>query len=390
MRNKLKNNNGSALLIAIILMFMLMGFAIMSVNRSTTDMELSYNQVHDEQSFYIAEAGAKHALAAINADNTWRSGYSNQTYGNGAFTVTVTDSLADSTLVDTILVVSKGDLNEASSTVELTVVPVYYYPFRYGMFGEAGITMARNTCIDSYAADSGSYASTVLDSLGSIGSNGTLTSDQTVDFGGDIAVATPGGITLGPNNTVHGDTTSTADSVNLDIIPPEEFAWAQTVNQASTGITGTDYAYNPGHNTLTVGAFSNIELSGGVYYFSDISLGQGASITVTPGASVTLYVTGAIDLNQSSTINDGGLPTDFIVYSSGTALNFHQDNIFYGAFFGPNASIQYDQTTQVFGSLVGYSINLDRYACFHYDRSLSRIQKGTTGEYVSAAWKELF
>jgi len=390
MSSKLKNNKGSALLITIVLLFMLAGFAIMSVDRSTTDMELSYNQVHDEQSFYIAETGAKKALASINLDNAWRSGYYNEPYSNGSFTVTVTDSMVDSTLADTIMVVSDGLLSEASSTVELTVVPIYHYPFRYGLFGEAGITFARGTCTDSYAADSGSYWDTQLDSLGDIGSNGTIGSDQQVNFGGGIAVATPGGINLGAGNTVNGDTTSSADSVDLNIIPPEEYEWARSVNNADNGgITGTDYTYDRRRNTLTTGSNSNIELAGGVYYFSDSVLGQYSNITIAPGASVTIYVTGGIDLGQGSTMNNGGTPSNMVIYSCGTYLTFHQNNIFYGAFYGPYTDIQYDQTTQVYGSLVGHSVNLDRDACFHYDRSLSRIRKGTTGEYVAVAWREL-
>ncbi|MDM7974328.1 MAG: hypothetical protein QUT27_14915, partial [candidate division Zixibacteria bacterium] len=66
-----------------------------------------------------------------------------------------------------------------------------------------------------------------------------------------------------------------------------------------------------------------------------------------------------------------------------------QGNIFCGTFFGPNAHIQYDQTTQVYGALVGNSIKLDKGACFHYDRNLAKIRHGTTGEMIQVAWKEL-
>ncbi|KAA3634261.1 MAG: hypothetical protein DWP97_07440 [Calditrichaeota bacterium] len=384
----LQQENGAALIITLTLMALLFMVAISSVDRSDTNVDLSFNQVHEEQSFYIAEAGAKKAFYALNDSSTWRNGYSNETYGTGTYDVVLIDSMTDTTLFDTVIIVATGYHNEAQATVEIETVPEYKHPFQQAMFADAGISLDRNTCTDSFNSDSGSYASTVLDSLGSIGSNGTITSAKDVNFGGDVSVATAGGITLGVNNTVNGDTTSIADSVDLDIIPSSEYTWAESVSPAPLGLSGSNFSYNSSTKNLTMGSSGILTLQSGTYYFNDITCGQDSQILLAPGADVTLYINGDIVLNQNSTVNDGGNPADLIVYSRGSNLQFDQGNTFYGAFYGPNAHIQYDQTTNVYGALVGNSIKLDKGACFHYDRNLGNLTKGTTGVMLFSSWGE--
>jgi len=385
----LKNEIGSALLVCMCLLLMLTMLGVMAIKNSDTDVELAFNRDHSESAFYIAEAGAKRAFVNLKDSSLWRDGYDTVSFGSGIYNVTLTDSLTVPALFDTVLITSEGVSEYAKADVELTTVPEYIYPFAYGLFGDAGIFFDRYTCTDSYNSDSGDYASTRLDSLGSVGSNGTVTSSKGVNFGGGINVATPGGISLGALNTVNGDTSSTVDSVDLDIIPQSEFDYAKANNDALTGISGSNYTYDPSTYALTSGSSGNIELTSGIYYFSSIQVGQGTTFTLAPGASVTIYVTGDVILNQGSTMNDGGNPADLIIYSQGSTLQFDQDNIFYGSFYGPNAHIQYDQTTSAYGSLVGSTVQLDQDACFHYDRNLSKIKKGTTGKMFLVAWREL-
>ena len=382
-----KNERGSAILIVLALLAILSTVAIMAVNQSNDEIDMSFNQLHEEQAFYIADAGVKKAVKQLNDDNTWRAGYVNEKFGDGVFSVVLSDSVSDPSLADTITAVSTGWRDETNTTVEATLVPEYKHPFKYAMFGKDGINLDRNTCTNSFNSDSGGYAATMLDSLGNIGSNGTVTSSQQVSFGGDIQSATPGGISLGAANTVNGDTTSTADSVDLDIIPSSEYDWAKSVSPAPAGISGAGFTYNNGSKDLSCGAGGQIILSSGTYYFNNITLEQGSQLLVAAG--VTIYVNGDVTFKQYSTANAGGNPADLLFYSRGSLLQFDQGNIFCGAFYGPDAHIQYDQTTQVYGSLVGGSIQLDKGACFHYDRNLSKIKKGTTGRYFVVAWREI-
>jgi hypothetical protein len=389
MNTIIRNEKGSAMLIALSLLAMLSLIAIAIVEFSDTDAELSYNESNGEKAFYIAEAGAKRAVMEIKNNMSWRTGYNNATFAGGSYSVRVIDSLNDSALVDSMVIRSMGMLNESKSEVEIIMTPLYTYPYAFGLFADAGIVLDRETCTDSYNSDSGTYATTVLDSLGDIGSNGTILTSKDVNFGGGIAVATPGGITLGINNTVNGDTTSAADSVKLDPIPASEFSSAEAHNRAPIGLSGSNYIYDIGTKSLTLGSSGNVVLSSGVYYFSSITAGQLSNISINPGDNVTIYVAGNIVMNQGSTFNQGGKPSDCMIYSSGANLQFDQGNIFNGTFYGPNAHIQYDQTTQAFGSLVGNTIKLDKGACFHYDRDLAKIRKRSATESEVVAWGEV-
>ena len=119
----LSNNRGSALLIALCLMALFGLLAISVVEQSHTNMELSFNQVQEDQAFYLAEAGAKRALGVLNTDTDWRTGYQDEEYGVGMYTVIMTDSSTDTTLADTIRIVSTGSVDGARAVIELLVGP---------------------------------------------------------------------------------------------------------------------------------------------------------------------------------------------------------------------------------------------------------------------------
>ena len=69
MKKILTNQKGTAILIVLSLIAMLVAVGIMSVDRSTTDIELSYNQLHEDQSFYGAEAGIARARKELEGDH---------------------------------------------------------------------------------------------------------------------------------------------------------------------------------------------------------------------------------------------------------------------------------------------------------------------------------
>jgi hypothetical protein len=210
-----------------------------------------------------------------------------------------------------------------------------------------------------------------------------------VTIGGDAETAIGGTIDLGTGSIVLGDTSTTRDSVDLDIIPQEEFDWAMANSDVLSGMSGFDYTYDSGTKTLTTEAGGTIVLQSGVYFFSTIDLAKNSEIILAPSAKVTIYITGDITFGQYSTVNVGGAPGALQVYSQYGSLQFDQYNTFYGAFYGPNAVIQYDQTTEVYGSLVADYIQLDSGACFHYDRDLANIKHNTTGRMLEIAWREL-
>ncbi len=383
------SEKGSAVLIVLGLIAMLTSIAIMSVDRANTDMQLSANEQQEERAFYLAESGIARAFVDINKNNLWRAGYFKQVLEGGNYTVTVADSVADVNLVDSVVLKSKGVFMEGTANIESWLVPVYIYPFQYAMFADGGIDMKQGSCTDSYNSDSGSFDDTKLSEDGNVGTNDTLILTQDAFVGGDAQTATPGSIRMDSSVTITGDTTTHADSVNLDIIPESEYAWAELVSNAPGGFSGIDYDYSKVKKSLNIKSGGSLELQSGVYYFSNIQIQQDAVLTLAPGAEVTIYLTGDITLQQFASVNLGGSPSDLIIFSKGSTFSMFQNTSFYGAFYGPNATFKGRQDQNLYGSMVASDITLHQNTCFHYDRNLSRVKHGTTGEMISVAWRQI-
>lgn len=389
MISRLRNNRGVALLITLALMAMLTLVAVIAVDRSITDVDLSFNQLHEEQAFYVAEAGLKRAYAELVNDLTWNAGFSNVSFGNGIYSVAVVDSSTNPALLDTIVLRSNSNVSDARATIEAWVVPIIEHPFRYAAFGDDSIIMKNTACTDSYNSDSGSYASTLLNDEGNIGSNGVIDLSNTVDVYGDAASATEGGITFDGLATIYGDTTTTAPRQDMAMVSDSEFVWAESNNSAPAGFSGY-FSYDPLTHALNLNnEYDTLVLSSGVYYFSTITVGNYASLQIAPGANVTIYMTDNLVLGQDASVNSGGSSSNMIVYSKGSELILGQHTEFHGAFWGPNTAVSIEQNTDVYGSLVGKSIKIANSACIHYDRSLSKYQRDSIGKPGIVAWREL-
>lgn len=385
----ISNNRGSAILIVMALMAMLTAVAIMSIDRSNTNMELAGNQVSEEQAFYAAESGAERALVQLNANFDWRGPILDAQIDGRKYAVIVLDSAWNPALMDTILIKSTASHSSAVVNLESWVAPDYFRPFEWAAFGADSVIMRNTGCTDSYNSDSGTYASTVETEFGNVGSNGSIKLSNTANVNGDAETSKPGGITTDNSSYVNGDTSSTVPAQQMDFVTDAEYTWAKTTSLAPTGFSGK-YSYNSATNALTLNnKYDTLVLSSGVYYFSSISLGEQSSIKLAPGAEVTIYMTGNMTLNQGASINPGGIPSDFFIYSKGTQLNINQGTEFRAAFWGPNANIKVEQNTSVYGALSGKSVRIVNSACIHYDRSLLRYTRDEIERMKMVAWRQM-
>ncbi|MCK4518314.1 pilus assembly PilX N-terminal domain-containing protein, partial [Candidatus Babeliales bacterium] len=313
-RSKLRNEKGSAFLITLIVIGMVSLLGMMAINSSVSESELSFNQVHLDKAFYIAQSGARRAFAKLCEDTSWTVGFLNVAYNDGLYSVAYIDSTTNPYLDDTVIVRSTGEYDGAHSTIELWIAPASFNPFGYAMFGKSLVDIKNGFVTDSYNSDSGTYADTRLVEAGDVGSNGIISVDNGGYIGGDVASSLLGGTTVHPGATVVGTISDTAPEQDIPDIPQSEFDWAESVNDASTGISGS-YSYDPVSGTFYSDGV--VTLSSGVYYFSDITLTNSASLELAPGAEVTIYITGDVEMKYSSSMNVTGDSDDLIMYSQG-------------------------------------------------------------------------
>ncbi|MCH7691076.1 MAG: hypothetical protein IIA17_08535 [candidate division Zixibacteria bacterium] len=388
MKKILTNQKGTAILIVLSLIAMLVAVGIMSVDRSTTDIELSFNQLHEEQSFYGAEAGIARAMVEINRNFSWRGPIVGEQLGGSKYTVIVLDSTWDSTLADTVIIRSTANREGAAVNLEVWIAPYYFQPFVYAAYGADSIIMRNTSCTDSYNSDSGSYDSTVLLEGGDIGTNGYIIMSNSGDVFGDASTAAGGSIILDGSAVIHGDTSTSEDPMDFTLVDASDYSWAQANSLAPSGFTGS-YFYDPTTDALTLNNYDTLVLSDGVYYFSSLTLGQEASLQIAPGANVEIYMTGDLRIGQFSSVNHGGSAADLTVYSQGSTLELRNHTEFVGAFWGVTTNIFVENNTDVYGSIIGASVSIENSACVHFDRSLLKLITTEIERMDIVAWRQM-
>ncbi|MCD6249435.1 MAG: pilus assembly PilX N-terminal domain-containing protein [candidate division Zixibacteria bacterium] len=384
-RSKLRNEKGSAILITLVIIGLVSLLGVMAINTSVSETELSFNQIHSDKAFYVAQSGARRAFAELCEDTSWTTGYSDVSYSNGLYSVQVIDSTTDSSLIDTVILRSTGEYNGAHSTVELWVVPGVFHPFEHAMFGKSLVDIRNSFVTDSYNSDSGTYAATSLVEAGDVGSNGNIIVKNGAFIGGDVVSSLLGGTSVNPGATVTGTISDTAPEQDIPDVPQSEFDWAETVNDASTGLSGS-YSYNPASGTLL--STGTVTLTSGVYYFSDITLKNSASLELAPGADVTIYITGDIELKNSSEMNTTGDSGDLIIYSQGDFILKNSGDVA-AVFYSSNGTADLRNSGEFYGSIVADEIICHNSANFHYDRNLGNIERDGNGDLEMVAFREI-
>ena len=388
MKTTAKNQRGGALLITLAIMVMLTIAAVFAVNIAKTDIDLSFNQLHSDQAFYVAEAGLAQSIRELNIDNEWHTGFNNVDFEDGLYSVAVINSSDEPALVDTVHLRVSGSLRDANANVEAVVVPEYWRPFNFAIFTETSLEMVNNTCTDSYNSDSGSYDATVTQADGDIASNGTITLENTAVVGGDASAVIPDGIDLCATCTVHGDTTTNIEPYEQDPVADSLFTWAETVTAAPGGLSG-DYDYNASNYDLEIHNNDTATIAGGVYFFRNIEIGNCAALLVSPGDQVIIYLDGDFDVGQTSTVNPDAAAQDLLIYSRGEDLELGDNTEMTAAFYGPETNVKLDNNIEFYGSIVSDETSIVNSACVHYDRSLRTFQEYKTGDMTMIAWKEL-
>ncbi len=386
MFNRILNNRGSAILIVLGLMAMLTSLALISVDRSNTDIELSYNQLHEERAFYLAEAGLERAVTSINADYSWRDGFVDQALDDGEYTVALIDSTTNAALGDTVVVEATSNVFGSNVTLEAWLVQTQNFPYKYGAYRDLSLSIQNNACTDSYASDSGTYAATQDDINGDVGSNGTvLIKGGSAVVGGDVFSATPGGIAIIGNPTINGDTATGTDPVSMNLVSDADYTYAQAHNSAPTGFVGTGYSYTSGNLQIKA---KTISLNSGTYYLNSLTLIDGAKLNVSAGARVKIFINDSLSIQNNSSINSGGVPSNMNIFTRGTKITVGDNASYYGTIYAPNCNLNHSNNAYIYGAVIAKIVNVANNACVHYDRALARSGYSVMSDYQVFAWKQ--
>jgi type II secretory pathway component PulK len=94
-----EKNNGSILLMTIFAIALLSTLVVGILQINTEEIQLMQNQVYAAQALAVAEAGLNDAFAQIRFNRDWDNGFDNKSFEGGSYTVEVTGSLPNRTIV---------------------------------------------------------------------------------------------------------------------------------------------------------------------------------------------------------------------------------------------------------------------------------------------------
>jgi len=203
MFKRLRRENGSALLLALLVMIMLTFIYLASVTTTITDMDIAENQKDKTSAFYIAEGGLEQGMRVlkdnpdmVNNDSLMAAVNASTSLGNGEFRVNVTGSLPYKTLT------SGGASQEGRGLVQVMVKrkrnPVNVWDnIIFAGSGQAGNAIAGNVSVhgsvhilgegEPFTDENGNGAWDAADEFIDQNGNGTWQAPEplTVDHDGD-------------------------------------------------------------------------------------------------------------------------------------------------------------------------------------------------------------
>jgi Flp pilus assembly protein TadG len=223
----------------------------------------------------------------------------------------------------------------------------------YGLVGLSGITLKGNSSI-SYWSPTGTTSQ-----HGSIASNGTIALNGSSYIQGDARCGAGCSVTCGGSASVTGSTQPLPSPLNYPNVSGGSYATTNDNSNASPYWNGNDF---------NLGGNSSLTLPGGHYYFHNFTTAPLATLTFSGPAVV--YVTGGVGIAGSIT-TASNLPKNLQIQVIGTgAVNIGNQAALYADVYAPQSAVTLGGSGDIYGSVLGYSINMTGTSGIHYDLAL--------------------
>jgi Tfp pilus assembly protein PilX len=302
----------------------------------------------------------------------------------------------------------------------------------YGIVGKDTVRMNSNAKADSWISDSDNNPGTAglafpgsgRRDRGSVGvvatGNGAMAMASNAEIYG-TANTGGGTVTTSSNVRIYGATSPGTPKVDASRVH-RDFAFTFPAITVPTPASFNTVSASWSNNTTIPHPAGTDVADGGVYYYKfaaghyinlasnrtltitqpvvlmfenhsgvpSIVMASNANVNVTPAKTVTIYTNGHIVMNSNNSINLGNEAKNFTVYGthpSDQLFDFDSNVQVYGCVYAPFGRINMDSNTDIFGSVIGKTIQMDSNSEFHYDESLAN--SGGTGGYRVNRWKEL-
>ena len=347
----------------------------------TSVSQLAFNQA---AAFQLADAGidqAKINLRTADAGDDLLTGtFPVGASSTGTYTILSVTTLDAQTQQVTSRGVSNGLHRDLEAIIRLTPESV----FQFALFGDQTVTVGGNASTDSYDSSTGPYDEDNHHHDGDVGTNSTASGG--VNVSGSIFV--DGQVAVGPGVA---DPTSVVTGYNPAFITGDPKAVSVGASFPMPDVVVPDNLTCVDH---TVTGNTTETLAPGTYCYHDLII-QG-NATLTTSGSVKIYLTGELSAKGNSMVGVVDHPSRmmFLMATNSEATLDEGvvtgSNTFYGALYGPKATINITGNADVFGSVIAKNVNLNGSAWIHYDESLKQ-QTDVSNQFHTAVieWRDL-
>lgn len=274
-------------------------------------------------------------------------------------------------------------------------------PFLYGLFatgnGCSAVSLSGNVSTDSYTtANGGTYATTNTTTGGDVGAVGNVSANGSVSIGGSVgSVNYPASTGACPGNafTTVGGAGMVSNSNNKVLSIP-------TITIPTPVIPSTSGPAESDPGTLSAGNYGDITikhgtttLSGGTYNVNSLTVSANGVLAVT--GTVTINVQGSgnstpVDLEGKGVSNPSGIAQNLQINYAGTGtLKITGGSTGYMVVDAPNGTVSIGGNSDIFGAIVGGTINNFGTAKFHYDKN-TKSPVPVNAYYTLISFRELY
>jgi len=377
-----KNNKGSAFMIVIISMAVLLILATTIASIAASNFEMSHAERRYQAAYYVAEAGIRHQIEHMRLRMEWlhsrveppppaNAGDFFTAFNQGWIaTPLIMQNLGnDIARADTILpppeipsITGTGNTRIYTFDCRATVGNVRR-TIRGSVAVEWALMQAPSVIFDKalFVGDRfemGNHARI----NGGLVTNATAKDSIELDNHADIT----GGVILGPG----------ASSVTIKQdgqIPASEISYSHSIRQIPdivfpSNLTPRGRIERDNNHTLPInqsGSYTGIELSnrsqltfdlrGGdllIHISGNLKLSNHADIITIGNGRLYLFVEGTVELSNHATINDGRSPNHIIMFVKGSNIKLDKDAKMSGGIYAPDAKLKMENDSSITGSVL--------------------------------------
>ncbi len=414
------NKTGSALIISILLIVLIMLFVIpflTKISGNYSSAEKSYGSL---AALNLAEAGVEMAIWELNFGDisTWSGDDNERTKSISSFLTSMGDVIGDIEIriqnptANTPIIQAIGRYPfRGNLTLDKTIyvsMDRHPFDFTFAAFGNDSLELQGSSQIDSYDSRIGEYGEEIngeenIGSQGHVATNSNLPLSISLSNSAEIF----GNATSGPesdpessivtddSSVIYGEKKAFSESQEFVSVPTPQGLPARGGYDLESG-ENVVISESGEYSSFILRANSTVTITENVtlYIAGIFEMNSNSYFNIADGVNATIYLGGSFSMASNSAINNSTKdPTLLAILGTDSftgEMNLPANTTFWGVVYVPRATINITTNENFYGSLVANRINMNSTGQIHYDEALKNLEIDVVVEkrYYVKSWKE--